>query len=112
MIRSAASAAGETAFRAAGLLLQGLVRGYQLFVSPVLPASCRYHPTCSQYAIDAIAGHGPARGVLLALRRIARCHPWGGSGYDPVPERPAPGRPRHADGRTGHRPAGDYAESS
>lgn len=68
------------------LLLIGLARGYQLFVSPILPQTCRYHPTCSGYAIDAIREHGPVRGGWLALRRITRCHPWGGSGYDPVPE--------------------------
>jgi putative membrane protein insertion efficiency factor len=68
------------------LLLIGVARGYQLFVSPVLPQTCRYHPTCSGYTIDAVREHGPARGGLLALRRIVRCHPWGGSGYDPVPE--------------------------
>lgn len=65
--------------------LIGTVRVYRVLLSPVLPQSCRFHPTCSEYAIDAIRGHGPARGPWLALRRIARCHPWGGQGYDPVP---------------------------
>ncbi|MDE6544442.1 MAG: membrane protein insertion efficiency factor YidD [Muribaculaceae bacterium] len=61
------------------------IRFYQLCISPMLPASCRFTPTCSQYAIEAISRHGAVRGMWLALRRIARCHPWGGSGYDPVP---------------------------
>jgi uncharacterized protein len=68
------------------LVLQGMVRAYQLFVSPLLPPSCRFLPSCSDYAAEAIGRHGPLRGLGLALRRLARCHPWGGSGYDPVPE--------------------------
>ncbi|MCW9034504.1 MAG: membrane protein insertion efficiency factor YidD [Rhodospirillales bacterium] len=66
--------------------LQLLVRGYQLVISPIFPASCRYHPTCSSYAMQALQGHGALKGGWLALKRIGRCHPWGGSGYDPVPE--------------------------
>ncbi len=66
-------------------VLRGLIRLYQLFLSPVLPPGCRYLPTCSDYAAEAIAVHGPLRGSWLALRRLLRCHPWGGSGYDPVP---------------------------
>lgn len=66
--------------------LRGLIRAYQLFVSPILPANCRYVPTCSSYASEAIALHGPLKGGWLALRRLCRCHPWGGSGYDPVPK--------------------------
>ncbi len=62
------------------------IRGYQLFVSPVLPPSCRFLPSCSEYAAEAIERHGALRGVGLALRRLARCNPWGGCGYDPVPE--------------------------
>lgn len=61
------------------------IRFYQLCISPMLPAACRYTPTCSQYAIEALRKHGPLKGSWLALRRICRCHPWGGSGYDPVP---------------------------
>ncbi|MDA0311349.1 MAG: membrane protein insertion efficiency factor YidD [Gemmatimonadetes bacterium] len=68
-----------------GRILIGLVRGYQLAISSWTPATCRFSPTCSAYAIDAIRGHGAARGGWLALRRITRCHPWGGYGYDPVP---------------------------
>ena len=61
------------------------IRFYQLFTSPVLPPACRFYPTCSAYALGAIMTHGVLRGGWLALRRLARCHPWGGSGYDPVP---------------------------
>ena len=67
----------------AALILPG--RFYQLCISPMLPPSCRYSPTCSQYAIEALRKHGPLKGLYLAVRRILRCHPWGGSGYDPVP---------------------------
>jgi len=62
-----------------------LVRFYQLCISPLTPPSCRYTPTCSQYALEALRKYGPLKGTWLALRRLARCHPWGGSGYDPVP---------------------------
>lgn len=61
------------------------VRFYQLCISPFTPPSCRFTPTCSQYALEALRKHGPLRGGWLTLRRLARCHPWGGSGYDPVP---------------------------
>jgi len=67
-------------------LLRGLIRSYQLLISPVLGPSCRYLPSCSEYAAEAIERHGPLAGTWLALRRLARCHPWGGSGYDPVPK--------------------------
>lgn len=67
-------------------LVWGLIRGYQLFISPVLPMSCRYAPSCSAYAAEAVQKHGVLRGGGLALKRILRCHPWGGWGYDPVPE--------------------------
>ncbi len=63
----------------------GVVRFYQTAISPHLPASCRYTPTCSQYMIEAIREHGAFRGTWLGLKRIGRCHPWGGCGYDPVP---------------------------
>jgi uncharacterized protein len=68
------------------LALQIAVRLYQLLVSPLLPPSCRFLPSCSEYAAEAIQRHGALRGVGLALYRLARCHPWGGSGYDPVPQ--------------------------
>ncbi len=57
---------------------------YRAVISPLFPPSCRFTPTCSQYAIDAIKKKGPLKGLYLAIRRILRCHPWGGSGYDPV----------------------------
>ncbi|MBA4071865.1 MAG: membrane protein insertion efficiency factor YidD [Gemmatimonas sp.] len=67
------------------LLLVLLVRGYQVALSPLLPASCRYYPTCSHYAIEALEKHGALRGGWLALKRIARCHPFRPGGFDPVP---------------------------
>ncbi len=66
-------------------LLGGLVRLYQLAISPLLPPSCRFTPSCSAYAREALATHGALRGTWLALRRLARCHPWNPGGYDPVP---------------------------
>ena len=66
-------------------LLVMLVRLYQRFISPLTPPSCRYPPTCSQYAIEALRKYGPFKGLWLAVKRLLRCHPWGGSGYDPVP---------------------------
>ncbi|MDP1859464.1 MAG: membrane protein insertion efficiency factor YidD [Gemmatimonadaceae bacterium] len=67
------------------LVLVLLVRGYQVALSPLLPASCRYYPTCSHYAIEALEKHGALRGGWLALKRIARCHPFRPGGFDPVP---------------------------
>ena len=58
---------------------------YRVCISPLTPPSCRFTPTCSAYAVEAIKKHGPVKGLYLAVRRILRCHPWGGSGYDPVP---------------------------
>lgn len=63
-----------------------LVQIYRYTLSPLLGANCRYAPTCSEYAIEALQKHGAFHGTALAARRIARCHPWGGSGYDPVPD--------------------------
>lgn len=62
-----------------------LVRLYQLAISPLLPPSCRFHPSCSSYAIEALERHGLLKGGWLAVRRIARCHPWHPGGHDPVP---------------------------
>jgi putative membrane protein insertion efficiency factor len=62
-----------------------LVRLYRVAISPWLGANCRFDPTCSSYAIEALQRHGILKGSWLAMRRIGRCHPWGGSGYDPVP---------------------------
>ncbi|MDG1457176.1 MAG: membrane protein insertion efficiency factor YidD [Pseudoprimorskyibacter sp.] len=61
------------------------IRAYRLFLSPWLGHSCRFQPSCSAYAIEALQIHGPVRGLWLTVRRITRCHPWGASGFDPVP---------------------------
>jgi hypothetical protein len=79
--------------------LSAAVRGYRLLVSPLLPPACRFLPTCSEYAAEAIERHGAWRGIILASWRLARCHPWGGSGYDPVPEPGGLDRPRAGSGR-------------
>jgi putative membrane protein insertion efficiency factor len=76
---------GSLAGAGIGLLLRAAIRAYQLVLAPVLPSACRYLPSCSHYADEAIALHGPLRGSVLAARRLCRCHPWGGGGYDPVP---------------------------
>jgi putative membrane protein insertion efficiency factor len=68
-------------------LIVGLVRFYQLAISPWLGKSCRYQPTCSQYMIEAVDEWGPLKGFWLGIKRIGSCHPWGGHGYDPVPKR-------------------------
>ena len=79
----------ERAARLAGRLcawpLVGLVQFYRCCISPLTPPSCRFTPTCSAYAIEALRKYGPIKGLWLTIRRLARCHPWGGSGYDPVP---------------------------
>ena len=66
-------------------LMIGLIKGYQYLISPLLPKSCRFLPTCSEYGLEALKQHGLIKGMLLTGRRLCRCHPWGGSGYDPVP---------------------------
>lgn len=63
----------------------GLIKFYQLAISPFMPNACRYTPTCSQYGLEAFRKYGFFKGFMLTSRRISRCHPWGGSGYDPVP---------------------------
>jgi len=62
-----------------------LIRGYQKFISPALPPACRYYPSCSHYGIEAVRKYGALKGAWLSLKRILRCAPWGGHGYDPVP---------------------------
>ncbi|MDB5281732.1 MAG: hypothetical protein JWO06_807 [Bacteroidota bacterium] len=62
-----------------------IIKAYKTLISPILPPSCRYLPTCSEYSLEAIRKYGPFKGGLLAVRRISRCHPLGGHGYDPVP---------------------------
>lgn len=65
----------------------GLVRGYQATLSRIVGGHCRFEPSCSRYSIEALRAHGAARGVWLTIRRLLRCHPWGGQGHDPVPPR-------------------------
>jgi len=71
--------------RLLGLLFLGLIRFYQMAISPMTQSSCRYTPTCSQYALEAVRKYGPFKGGWLAIKRLLRCNPWGGHGYDPVP---------------------------
>lgn len=83
-----ASLAGERIVSSSGIIARALIavaRGWQLGPSILLPPSCRYTPSCSAYAIEALRRYGAAKGSWLAARRIARCHPWGGHGHDPVP---------------------------
>lgn len=74
-------------------LLIAPIRFYQRFISPLTPPACRFTPTCSQYAVEALQTHGALRGSWLAIKRILRCHPWGGSGYDPVPPKKGATKP-------------------
>ena len=66
--------------------LIAIIKSYQKWISPLLPARCRYQPTCSQYCIEALSIHGLFKGLFLGIRRLLRCHPLGGSGHDPVPK--------------------------
>jgi uncharacterized protein len=81
--------------------LRIVVRAYQLLASPLLAPRCRFLPTCSDYAVEALASHGALHGTGLALQRLVRCHPWGGAGYDPVPERKPSGSARLGPSRPG-----------
>ena len=62
-----------------------LIRGYQLIISPLLGSNCRFMPTCSEYAMESLRSHGLVKGSYLTIKRIGKCHPWGGHGYDPIP---------------------------
>ena len=64
-----------------------IIRFYQIFLSPLTGNNCRYHPTCSAYFIKSLQIHGPIKGFVLGVKRISKCHPWGGKGFDPVPEK-------------------------
>lgn len=75
------------------MLLLGLIRAYQLLLSPLLPPACRFTPSCSAYAAEAVAVHGALRGTWLAVRRLLKCAPWHPGGYDPVPPAPRSRRP-------------------
>ena len=78
-------------------LLIWLLRGYRFAISPLYGQVCRYHPTCSAYALEAVTRHGSLRGSWLAVRRVGRCHPWAAGGYDPVPPAPASSADSSAD---------------
>ena len=98
-------------------LLIGLVRGYQLVVSPFLGQTCRYYPSCSAYALEALRVHGAIKGTWLAIRRLLRCHPWAPGGVDHVPPRRSPGSSPEPDARTARDPdlrpatvAGDHSQ--
>ncbi|MFO8066041.1 MAG: membrane protein insertion efficiency factor YidD [Bacteroidales bacterium] len=69
------------------LLFIGIIKFYKYAISPFFLPSCRYQPSCSQYGIEAVQKHGPFRGGWLTIKRFSSCHPWGGSGFDPVPEK-------------------------
>jgi putative membrane protein insertion efficiency factor len=76
--------------------LAAALRGYKRWVSPWMPAACRFHPTCSEYAAQAVERHGAAKGSALAAARLLRCHPWSAGGFDPVPPVTATARPPRA----------------
>jgi putative membrane protein insertion efficiency factor len=83
-------------------VLIAFLKAYRLLISPLYGQVCRYHPSCSAYALEAVTVHGSIRGTWLAMRRLARCHPWAAGGYDPVPQK---AEPPHSD-RPGTRPSG------
>ena len=76
-------------------VLIAAVKVYQMLLSPLLGANCRFHPTCSAYSVEALQVHGAWRGLVLSIKRISKCHPWGASGYDPVPPQNPPSKPTH-----------------
>ncbi len=75
----------NTVARVVERILELPILFYRAAISPMLPRSCRFTPTCSAYALEALRVHGPIKGLWLTVKRLSRCHPWGGSGYDPVP---------------------------
>ena len=85
--RARSTSSRRRAERAAAALLLAGIAAYRALLRPVLPPSCRFAPSCSEYARQAVEGHGAVRGVWLAVRRVARCHPWNAGGFDPVPAR-------------------------
>ncbi|RNL60748.1 membrane protein insertion efficiency factor YidD [Nocardioides marmoriginsengisoli] len=76
-------------------ILIGLLKGYRFAISPLYGQVCRYHPTCSAYALEAVSVHGGIKGSWLAVRRVASCHPWAAGGYDPVPAKATKARTQH-----------------
>ncbi len=78
--------------RAVVAVLRAPIRAYRYAVSPMLPPACRFYPSCSEYALEALGVHGPVRGSWLAVRRVCRCHPWNSGGLDPVPPAGEPSR--------------------
>lgn len=85
----------KTIYKLIGWVLLVPVYIYKYAISPFTPASCRHYPTCSEYALQAVKIHGPFKGFWLATKRISRCHPWGTSGYDPVPPKKGVGEHKH-----------------
>ncbi|HBN46659.1 MAG TPA: membrane protein insertion efficiency factor YidD [Prevotella sp.] len=98
----------HTLSHALALLLVAPIRFYQKCITPYTPPSCRFTPTCSEYARQALLKHGPVKGLLLAIWRICRCNPWGGSGYDPVPETFTF---RRSTGRISHTPGASHKDN-
>lgn len=82
---------GNVLSRTLSAMCIGLVRGYQVTLGPLMGGHCRFHPSCSHYSIEAYRTWGPLKGTWLTAKRLARCHPFGGHGFDPVPERKADG---------------------
>ena len=101
----------KTVATALSAVLRSLIRLYQVAIGPLLPRVCRFEPTCSSYALEAIAVHGPAKGLWLSVRRLLRCHPFHSGGYDPVPAHLTCTIPDHG-GHGEHGPSGGFACSA